>query len=143
MRVGLQLERFGDDETTIIGGFGHDLFEDTDVTLDLFGELFGSAATDLVLACSHDVELYKQDPDAANNDLIQRAEAHGSSAIAVKIVDVTDNLATAHEVPKDWVEEMFGCGQQWLQLGHRYLGDDTPHCKALTERLLETERLTK
>lgn len=135
MRVGLKLERFGDKTITVLGGFGHDFFEDTETSPDVISDLFGTDLTRLILACSHDVKLYERDEAAANEDLFQRAEAHGSEAIRIKIVDVTDNLATAHEVPRDWTEEMLTCAERWRILGHRYLGETAPHCVALARRI--------
>lgn len=140
LRVGLQLQRFGDDLTTVLGGFCHDLVEDTDVTRTHVVELFGDKVCDLVMACTLDPELEKVDDRQANLDLIRRVAVHGANAVAVKIVDCTDNMATIRQVPNKWHHEMFWCADQWLALGHQVLGGSSPHVQALQTMLVRMGR---
>lgn len=135
LRVGLQLSRFGNDLTTVLGGYCHDLIEDTKVTEAIVTELFGAEVCELVLACTQNDALYESDSRPVNEDLIRRVAAYGARAVAIKIVDSTDNLATLHQVDVKWHEEMLWCGDEWLNLGRKILGEHAPHVMALEAML--------
>jgi (p)ppGpp synthase/HD superfamily hydrolase len=135
LRVGLQLSRYGATTTTVLGGLCHDLIEDTEVTTDMLTMLFSEEVTRLVLACSLNEKLYRQDERAGNLDLVQRAQAYGPDAVAIKVVDVTDNLQTIQQLPAGWQTEMLWCAEHWLMAAHDHLGSDSPYYHELDQAL--------
>jgi len=135
IRVGLQLERFGADLTTVLAGFCHDMLEDTEVTASQIETLYGADVLRLVEACSLNEEIYENDHEAGNRDLIDRVADSGPRAVFIKVVDILDNLATYSEVPIAWQEEMFWCAAAWLELGRTYLNASHVAVKALEIKL--------
>lgn len=135
IRVGLQLERFGADLTTVLAGFCHDMLEDTEVTASQIETLYGSDVLHLVEACSLNEAIYEPDHEAGNRDLIDRVADSGPRAVSVKVVDILDNLATFSEVPVAWQEEMFWCAGAWLKLGRVHLGVSHVAVKTLEIKL--------
>lgn len=135
IRVGLQLERFGADLKTVLAGFCHDTIEDTAVTATQVETLFGGQVARLVMACTLDESIYANDHLAGNRDLVRRVSDAGSCAAFVKVVDILDNLATYHEVPAAWQDEMLWCAGAWLDLGRRQLGVRHIAVKALEIKL--------
>lgn len=130
IRVGSQLSRLGGDPTTVLGGFCHDLLEDTNVDMQLLTELFGCDVANLVKACSLNARIYNANHLKGNQDLIRRVIKHGNRAIAIKVVDITDNLATFAYAAQWGQDEMRWCADQWLDIGRRALGN-TQHVQAL------------
>lgn len=132
LRVGSQLERFGAKTETILAGFLHDVVEDTDCTEYTVFDVFGGEVGMLVRACSEDIRLGGAEQ---RDDLFRRAEMHGAEAIAIKVVDVADNLCSIGDVKQEWQDELILCGRRWLQLGEKHLGFDAPHCVELRNLL--------
>ncbi len=132
LRVGMQLSRFGDDLTTVLAGFGHDLYEDTDMTAPLLATLFGPKVADLVGVCSLDEALRRSDRQQANEDLFQRVKAHGRPAIAIELVDVADNMWALGGREPNWEQ-----AEKLLDLGRNCpgLGEQSPHVQALSYKL--------
>jgi len=132
LRVGSQLERFGARTETILAGFLHDVVEDTSCNEHTIFSIFGGEVGMLVRACSEDIRLKGAEQ---REDLFRRAELHGAEAVAIKVVDVADNLYSIGDVKQEWQDELILCGQRWLQLGERYLGFDALHCVELRNLL--------
>lgn len=122
LRVGFALDRSGERAPVIVAGFLHDLIEDASVTAEEIEETFGEEITELVEACTHNIELHETDRDAANEDLFRRAKQHGRDAIAVKVADAGDNMASIESLPTERQQDFLKRGHRWLKLGEHYLG---------------------
>lgn len=90
-RVGLILSDKNFDFNTVCAGILHDLVEDTHVTVADIWKEFGPDVAKLVQAVSHDP---RKSGKKRKDDLLQRVEAGGINAVAIKVADNSDNIRT-------------------------------------------------
>jgi (p)ppGpp synthase/HD superfamily hydrolase len=115
IRVGCIVERLPNANTLlVVGGFGHDWYEDLGFQHDQIARLFGSDVADLIQACSYPSPEVDGTPEG-NDLLFQQVAAAGKEAIAIKVADITDNLSTLHQVPEKYQSELLRCGRHYLQ----------------------------
>ena len=90
IRMGMHLYNLDYPKDVVIGGFLHDLLEDTDVSLVELKQKFGDKVARLVQACSFDVSI--KDKTEQYKDLYARCLKEGKQALIIKIADYIDNL---------------------------------------------------
>jgi (p)ppGpp synthase/HD superfamily hydrolase len=88
IRVGTYLYNQGYSQDIVLGGYLHDVIEDTDMKEDFLKDTFGKEVLDIVLANSKNEELEKEE---RNKELLERCVRLGVSPLIVKIADILDN----------------------------------------------------
>ena len=74
---------------TCLGGFLHDLLEDTETEDETVSSIFGPAVLSLIKA---NTKNSKTDKEHRNAELIERCAGHSESALIIKCADVLDNF---------------------------------------------------
>ena len=87
IRVGTYLYNNRYSQNIVLGGYLHDIIEDTEIDNKLIEEKFGKSVLDIVLANSKDPSLAED----TNQELLQRCLAYGEDALVVKTADILDN----------------------------------------------------
>jgi (p)ppGpp synthase/HD superfamily hydrolase len=87
IRVGTYLYNNGYSQNIVLGGYLHDVIEDTEIENDLIEDKFGKEVLDVILANSKDDSVAGN----INQELLQRCLAHGEDALIVKTADILDN----------------------------------------------------
>lgn len=88
VRVGTRLWRDGYPIETVLGGFLHDVLEDTSVTREKLAEMFGPEVAGIVAANTKDMSVEKT---SRGQELIARCAAHSVEAAVIKAADILDN----------------------------------------------------
>ena len=102
IEVAEHLSRVGqvDDEKILIAALLHDTIEDTATTEEEIRELFGESVTKLVLECTDDKSLEKQERKRLQ---VVNAPHKSDGAKQIKIADKTCNLKSILvDPPEDW-----------------------------------------
>lgn len=125
--VGLILLKAGCTIETVLGGFCHDMDEDTDVKLLEIGHKFGPRVRKIVSVCTIDTELEKVYEVKAEMLLFEKVVMHTKNGdlepLKVKCADSLDNLRTNRDLPMNWQIEALERGIRWLVAGKEYLGN--------------------
>jgi (p)ppGpp synthase/HD superfamily hydrolase len=87
IRVGTYLYNNNYPQNIVLGGYLHDVIEDTEIRNDFLEKKFGKGVLDIILANSKDTSITKD----SNQELLRRCLAHGEDALIVKIADILDN----------------------------------------------------
>jgi|GEM_PF-600801 len=87
IRVGTYLYNNGYSQDIVLGGYLHDLVEDTEVENDLIEKKFGKKVLDIVLANSEDEKIIEN----PKQELLDRCVLFGEETIVVKAADILDN----------------------------------------------------
>ncbi len=90
VRVGNNLYKNDYKESVVIGGFLHDVLEDTKTTENEINDLFGKEVTDIVKANTKNKNL--NDRHERHRELIQRCVETSEDAAIVKAADILDNF---------------------------------------------------
>ncbi|MEK7641615.1 MAG: hypothetical protein AAB365_01320 [Patescibacteria group bacterium] len=130
LRVGLSLMKWGYEIDVCLGGFFHDVDEDTSLNREFIRNKFGDRAHFLMLACTLDPTLEEKGPgeDELYQRVIKYAEAGDLDPLRIKCADSFDNLGTNACLKPEWQEHAFKKGLNW-------------HVAAL--RFFPTEALTR
>lgn len=105
LEVAEHLARVGgiDDEELLMAALLHDTIEDTFTTADEIRELFGERVTRIVLECTDDKTLEKQERKRLQ---ILNAPDKSPEAKCVKLADKTNNLnSMLLDPPQDWGQQ--------------------------------------
>lgn len=131
-KVGLYLNEAGIQTRIVVGGILHHLPEDTAVTIQEIEKEFDRGTALLVQALTKDP---RKAGKKQERDHLARIEAHGIDAIAIKLADNADNLATIETMAEGKRETYLRYAKKILQLGEKYLGEGhalvSLHYKAL------------
>jgi GTP pyrophosphokinase len=123
--VGISLLKAGCEVDTILGGFCHDMDEDTDVKIPRIIQDLGERVGDIVSVCTIDTELEKTNWDLAElrlyEQVIARADQGDMEPLKVKCADSLDNNRTSKDIPMKWQIPMLRYGIRWLEAGKKYL----------------------
>lgn len=140
LNVGLGLLRYGYPLETSLGGFGHDLPEDTEVTLAMIERLFNPTVRMLVAACTLNPGLPEQE---AEDELFSRvtgmADAGEIRPLIIKCMDSQDNLRTNKDLKQEWQIGQFRRGMRWLGAAKKHFPND--ELTKDLEIVLERERV--
>lgn len=124
LRVGLSLLAYGYPVETCIGGFVHDIEEDTTLGKEFIRGLFGDRVAFLMHACSLDPSI--ADEAQAENDLFERvvvlARIEGDlDPLRIKCADSLDNLRTNSALKLEWQRGAVGRGSWWHKAACQHL----------------------
>lgn len=92
LRVAVDLALAGEPEDTVVVGILHDVVEDTDVTVDRVGDLFGPTVAEAIDLLTH------RNGDSYEDYVDRIAWSGNPLAVAVKLADLRSNLSTAPRV---------------------------------------------
>lgn len=123
IRVGCLLHQAGERNQVIMGGFLHDILEDTEVTYKDIKTGFGETAARLVQACSYDKDLYCKSRQAAFSKLLSTVREYGRDAVAIKVADVMDNIAVVPSSSEKHNILLRKRALDWLRLSYEFLGE--------------------
>lgn len=90
IRVGTHLYEQGYDRDIVIGGFLHDILEDTNISEDILVNEFGEKVLEIIKANSKDESI--KDKAQKKIDLINRCTDGGKESLIVKAADIIDNF---------------------------------------------------
>lgn len=124
IRVGCLLDYIGEKEHVVVAGFLHDILEDCGVNKEEVSLRFGKEVCVLVLACSYNLQLYKENKGLARKEMLQRVRTYGRDAVVIKVADIIDNLAESKEVNLKQQQHLFNRGQEWLSVAKEFLEND-------------------
>lgn len=123
LRVGLSLIAQGCEIETCLGGFFHDIAEDTAVGEEYIRNLFGDRVHFLMMACTLDPRLEEDGP--GENELHARAvsiaEAQDVHPLIIKCADSLDNLRTNSCLKEDWQRSALARGKRWHASAKRFI----------------------
>lgn len=142
LSVGLMLLKYGCPADAVLGGFCHDLLEDTGVSLNEIKRTFGEEVASFAEICTIDQELEKFNRESAEMELylkVVRIAADGKKdALLIKIADCFDNLKTNADIPQKLQLGLYECGVRWHEAGLHHFG----HCPMVEdfEVLLSREK---
>lgn len=123
LRVGLSSIAYGCPIETVLGGFCHDLLEDTDVTEAEIYRLFGERVLQLTRSCTLDPAL--GDTEKGEDELLTRvallAKDGDLQPLIIKTVDRLDNLRTNDTLKPAAQLKSIERSQRWLETGQQYL----------------------
>ncbi len=125
LRVGLSLITYGYSLETVIGGFCHDVVEDTEVTLEMVERLFNPRVRQLVDACSVDPKLEEQAGEQdLNTRVVALAAAGDIEPLRIKCADCSDNLKTNKDLKKEFQVPSYESGCYRLAAAQRFFPND-------------------
>lgn len=126
LRVGLSLCAYHYPLEVILGGFCHDLIEDTEVTHAMIARLFSPRVGFLVEACTLDPKL--GDTPEGEDDLFVRVTGMAGRGdvepLIIKCADSMDSLKTNEHLRPDWQLAAYRRGDAWWQAARNYLPHD-------------------
>jgi len=122
IRVGLSLLARNCEPEVGLGGFCHDLLEDTHVTTQEILILFGGRVVDLAQLCTIDPVLGNNAEGEA--ELCERnikiAEGGDCDSLIIKCEDSLDNLRTNLYLKQEWQVSSYHRGVRWLEAAQRF-----------------------
>ncbi len=123
--VGLSLIRYGYPLEVCIGGFCHDLVEDTEVTLQMIEHHFGKRVAELVEACTFDPALGERAGEKSLNERVfALAHAGDCEPLVIKCADCLDNLQTNYVLKPESQVLSYESACERRDAALRYLPDD-------------------
>lgn len=141
LRVGLSLLAYGYSPETAVGGFFHDLLEDTNINKEYILETFGSDVLELVQCCTLDKTLKLKSVDEAEKELEYRVSQLAvvrkfRGPLRIKCADALDNLRTIEDLTsRERRQKMLERCLGYLQLGVGLLIVNDASDRALLEDL--------
>jgi guanosine-3',5'-bis(diphosphate) 3'-pyrophosphohydrolase len=122
IRVGLSLQQVGYAHEVILGGFLHDVVEDTEASIKEVQIQFGPRVAELVEAMTYNQKLNAQNQ---SRDSIDRCKQLGKDALAIKAADLLDNLRFyLSEAKPGRIGQLAASLQYFLDTSADELGDE-------------------
>ena len=125
--VGISLLKAGCEINTVLGGFCHDMDEDTSVKIPRISQELGERVGDIVQVCTIDTELEKVDWDQAElmlyEQVVARAKTGDLEPLKVKCADSLDNNRTNKDLSVRYQIPLLRYGMRWLVAGKEYIPD--------------------
>ena len=122
IRVGLSLLARGYPMEVCLGGFFHDLLEDTLFGASYIMNLFGARVDYLMRACTLDPKL--GDTPEGEQELFDRVEGMAKAGdldpLRIKCEDSLDNLRTNNCLKREWQLSAVEKGKRWVNAAGRY-----------------------
>ncbi|MCD6225474.1 HD domain-containing protein [bacterium] len=123
LKVGFYLYNMGCDQETVIGGFLHDLLEDSATTAEEIEQIFGKRIADLVQA--NTFAKRGKSEEIKYKDCFSRCVKEGKPALLIKAADILDNsfyypLAENKQVFQRLLQKM----DYFIKLSKPYLKDE-------------------
>lgn len=123
--VGISLLKAGCEIDTVLGGFCHDMDEDTPIKIPQIEKRFGKRVSDIVQVCTIDTALEKRNWDEAEFELYRQVIAQAKEGdlepLKVKCADTLDNNRTNKDVDLQDQTPMVKYGRRWLKAGRKYM----------------------
>lgn len=125
LRVGLALLAYDFPLEVVLGGFGHDLIEDTKTTAAMLLKLFGKRVSEIIETCTLDPRVTERSAeDALYDKVVKAAESGDTAPLAIKCVDSNDNLKTNHQLGRGWQIEALWRGERWYRAGEKFFPEN-------------------
>jgi (p)ppGpp synthase/HD superfamily hydrolase len=122
LRVGLSLITYEYPLEVVIGGFCHDLIEDTNVTAKMIERLFNYQVRYLVESCTFNPSLGERaGEEILNLRVIGLAENGEVRPLRIKCADCLDNLKTNHQLKPESQISAFKSGALRLAAAKRFM----------------------
>lgn len=145
LRVGSDLLKYGFPLDTVLGGYCHDLEEDTGINPGIISRDFGLMVTVYMQMCS--LPKFNGDHcDESENDLFRRVEfftheTGDTGPLAIKCVDSMDSIRGAKYCPPDWAPKLLKRAKRWLSFAYPLLTENYRELILDFEEVIRRENL--
>lgn len=112
IHVGFQLEKWQSDETVILGGYLHDVLEDTETSFEELEKEFGKEVA-LIVEANTLTKEERGNGQRGIESIIEKCLKIGEKAVMVKAADILDNSLNFRDY---FPEEKWGREQESLKI---------------------------